>query len=181
MTVGQGIRKPRAQVQVGLSFQRHREPTRHVKGLIITTPERSRIMGSVRQRGTEPEWVVRRSLSEIGLRYRLNVRALPGTPDMANVARRFAIFVNGCFWHRHSGCNRATTPKANADFWRRKFEVNVARDIRNTEALSRLGFTVLTVWECETIDRKALRRRLLQGLRVSRRQFNTGKRKRRIC
>lgn len=107
-------------------------------------------MGRVRQHGTGPELEVRRALRDLGVSYRLNVRGLPGSPDIANRRRGFAIFVHGCYWHRHAGCRRATTPKRNRDFWLAKFEANLARDARNIEALRAAGFRVLVVWECET-------------------------------
>lgn len=119
------------------------------RGAMEAKSTQSRIMRSVRQRGTAPELVVRRLLSDMGVRYRLNVSGLPGTPDLVNQARGFAVFVDGCFWHRHAGCSRATTPKANHKFWLSKFEANVARDRRNRLALRRLGYSVIVVWECE--------------------------------
>jgi DNA mismatch endonuclease (patch repair protein) len=126
----------------------------------MTTVARSRLMGAVRQRGTAPELVVRRLLTDIGVKYRLNVAGLPGTPDLANQTRRFVVFVDGCFWHRHPGCSRTTTPKGNRKFWLSKFEANVARDRRNRLALRRLGYSVIVIWECETVNLGRLDRRL---------------------
>jgi DNA mismatch endonuclease (patch repair protein) len=117
-------------------------------------------MSEIRQRGTTPELAVRDALSRLGLRYRLNVHALPGRPDMANLTRRFAIYVHGCFWHRHEGCSRTTTPSRNRDFWVAKFEANKARDRRAIEMLRALGFSVCVLWECETAHREELERRL---------------------
>jgi len=112
------------------------------------SPERARLLGRVKQSRTEPEEVVAAILRDLGLAYRRNVRGLPGTPDFANRARRFAIFVNGCFWHRHTGCRRATVPKNNRDFWIAKFAANRKRDADRIRALRRMGFRVLIVWEC---------------------------------
>jgi DNA mismatch endonuclease (patch repair protein) len=95
----------------------------------------------------------------LGLRYRLNVKSLPGSPDLSNKKNRWAIFVHGCFWHRHPGCPRTTTPKRNAHFWREKFEANRKRDATKIVALEAAGFTVAVVWECETDDLRNLRRR----------------------
>jgi DNA mismatch endonuclease (patch repair protein) len=104
---------------------------------------------TVRQHGTRPELLVRRSLSELGHRYRLRNRDLPGSPDIANRAQRWAVFVHGCFWHRH-GCRASTTPSRNREFWEAKFARNVARDQRVVDALRGLGYAVIIIWECET-------------------------------
>ena len=113
-------------------------------------------MKSVRQVGTAPELAVRRALSFRGVRYRLNVRSLPGSPDIANMREHFAIFVHGCFWHRHPGCRYATTPKTNVPFWSRKFAANIQRDQAKLQALRTRAIRVLVVWECQTRDEAAL-------------------------
>lgn len=117
-------------------------------------------MSRVRQRGTEAELVVAAVLRRLGVRYRLNVTSLPGSPDFSNRGRKLAIFVNGCFWHQHRGCKRATIPKTNEAFWREKFRANRARDARSIRALRRDGFQVFLVWECETDDEGELTARL---------------------
>lgn len=117
-------------------------------------------MARVRQAGTTPELKVREALTAIGARYRLNVRSLPGSPDIANKSRRKAIFVHGCFWHRHDGCARATTPKTRTEHWKYKFERNVRRDRAKEAALLDLGFDVLTIWECEASHMEDLVERL---------------------
>lgn len=109
-------------------------------------------MGRVRQKGTSAELAVRAALAELGLRYRLANRDLPGSPDMANRRGKWAVFVHGCFWHRHPGCVRTTTPKNNAEFWQAKFRANVARDEGAIGRLKDLGFRVLVIWECESED-----------------------------
>ena len=116
---------------------------------IPDTPERSRLLGRVRQKKTAPEEVVAKALRRLGLAYRRNVKGLPGSPDFANRKRGFAIFVDGCFWHHHTGCRRATVPKNNRAFWQAKFAANRARDAAAIRALRRLGFRVLVIWECE--------------------------------
>jgi DNA mismatch endonuclease (patch repair protein) len=85
----------------------------------------------------------------MGLRYRLHAAILPGRPDIVFPSRRAAVFVHGCFWHRHAGCRIATTPKSNTPFWQAKFDRNAERDVRNTERLAELGWTVIVVWECD--------------------------------
>jgi DNA mismatch endonuclease Vsr len=107
------------------------------------------MMARVRQKGTAAEEAVGRALRGLGVAYRKNVRALPGSPDFANRRRRWAVFVQGCFWHRHTGCRRATTPKANRDFWLEKFTRNRARDAAAVRALRRMGIRVVLVWECQ--------------------------------
>src|SRR3954467_8681601 len=85
-------------------------------------------MGRVRQSGTAPEMTIRRAVSTLGLRYTARNRDLPGPPHLANRSRRWAIFVHGCYWHRHEGCHKATQPRTNTDFWLEKFSRNMARD-----------------------------------------------------
>lgn len=126
----------------------------------IVDPQRSELMRRVRQRDTDPELTVRRVLSELGARYRVNVSSLPGSPDIVNQRQRVAILVHGCFWHRHEGCRLATTPKTNAEFWTSKFSANRERDGRKLGELENLGLRVLVVWQCETSDVERLRERL---------------------
>lgn len=126
--------------------------------------ERSYIMGSVRQHGTKPEMRVREVCSDLGYRYRCNVKTLPGRPDLANVKRQFAILVHGCFWHRHTGCPKSSTPSHNKEFWLNKFVANIERDQYNAAALSAKGFQVIVVWECETEDPEKLRKLLTRKL-----------------
>lgn len=117
-------------------------------------------MKKQRRHDTAPEIRVRRVLTRLGLRYRLNNRNLPGSPDLANRRRHWVIFVHGCFWHAHLGCPRHTIPKRNQDFWLAKFDANRTRDQRVTNELRSLGFDVIVVWECETKDEAALADRM---------------------
>jgi DNA mismatch endonuclease (patch repair protein) len=94
----------------------------------------------------------------LGLRYSLDNTDLPGSPDLANRRRRFAVFVHGCFWHRHVGCNRTTTPKTNRSFWEAKFDANVKRDHRVIRQLRALGFRVFVIWECDTMREASVAR-----------------------
>ena len=113
-----------------------------------------------RQADTAPELLVRRLLHRLGHRFRIGNRDLPGSPDAANRTRRWAVFVHGCYWHQHPECPRATVPKRNREFWEEKFRANRERDEQVTAELEIRGFTVLTVWECETEDSGALAERL---------------------
>jgi DNA mismatch endonuclease, patch repair protein len=110
-----------------------------------SSPAVRRFMSSLRTVGTEPEWALRRELHRRGLRYRVNVRTLPGCPDIALTRARIAIFVDGCFWH---GCPKhAVAPKSNAEWWRSKLEANVVRDRRNDATLREAGWIVVRAWE----------------------------------
>jgi DNA mismatch endonuclease (patch repair protein) len=106
-------------------------------------------MAGIRQKSTRPELLVGKLLRALGLRYRLTNRDLPGSPDFAHRRARWALFVHGCFWHRH-GCSATTTPARNREFWEAKFARNVARDARSIEELRASGYRVIVVWECET-------------------------------
>lgn len=125
----------------------------------------SKRMAGIRQSGTAAELAVRAVARDLGLRYRLGNRDLPGSPDLANRVRRWAVFVHGCFWHRHAQCRRATTPTRNREFWLEKFCANVARDARVAGELRRRGFRVVTIWECEVGDEQVVRRKLRRLLR----------------
>ena len=109
---------------------------------------RSRMMSGIRSRNTKPELIVRSFLHRSGLRFRLHAK-LPGKPDLVLPKYRTAIFVHGCFWHRHPGCRYATTPDNNAEFWKDKFESNVRRDTRANRKLEDLGWRVLVIWSCQ--------------------------------
>jgi len=112
---------------------------------------RRRNMQAVRSKDTKPEMAIRRLLHGMGYRYRLHVKDLPGKPDLVFPARRAIIEVRGCFWHRHAdpSCKNAILPATRREWWQAKLERNVARDRVNEEALSRLGWRVAVVWECE--------------------------------
>lgn len=126
-------------------------------------------MGRIRGRDTKPEMVVRGLLHGMGFRYRLHAKDLPGRPDIVFRGRRAAIFVQGCFWHRHSdpACRLARLPKSRLDFWLPKLEGNRARDLANFDRLEAMGWRVLLVWECQLKDREQLGnelRRFVEGV-----------------
>jgi len=130
----------------------------------VTDPATSARLARIRQRDTTPELAVRLAARSLGHHFRIHNRDLPGSPDVANRTRRWAIFVHGCFWHRHDGCPRTTTPKRNRAFWVEKFEANQARDRRARAALRRLGYRTVVVWECESERPARLRSKLERGL-----------------
>ena len=123
-------------------------------------------MSRIRHRDTKPEMMVRRLLHAMGFRYRLHDKRLPGSPDIVFASRKKAIFVHGCFWHRHpdAGCALARMPKSRLDFWRPKLEGNRTRDVRHQSELDALGWRYLIVWECELRDKEQSRNRLLAFL-----------------
>lgn len=117
-------------------------------------------MAKVKSTDSKPEMLVRRMAHQLGFRYKLHARDLPGTPDLVFPRLRKVIFVHGCFWHRHANCKRTTVPKARADYWQKKFEDNVRRDGISQDSLKAMGWDVLVVWECETMDLRQLEKRL---------------------
>ncbi len=132
-----------------------------MKDVAAQSAARSRLMSRVRRRDTAAEQIVGRALRGLGQAYRKNVRGLPGAPDFANRRRKWAIFVNGCFWHRHTGCRRGATPKSNVDFWEPKLARNRRRDAQAIKALRRAGFVVGLVWECRLADAEATLSKML--------------------
>lgn len=126
----------------------------------LTPERRSWLMSRVGSRDTSTEMRVRRAAHSLGLRYRLHRRDLAGTPDLVFPKHRVVIFVHGCFWHRHPGCKKATTPKSQVVFWQSKFDRNVARDRQAVDELGALGWRVAVIWECETKDAEVLSRLL---------------------
>lgn len=127
---------------------------------VFSKQKRSEVMSRIQSRDTIPERAVRSMLHRKGYRFRLHVRGLPGRPDIVLPRLRTIVFVHGCFWHRHSGCRFAYTPKTRLDFWTNKFESNVTRDLRTRLQLRKLGWRVLTIWECELRVPARLSRRL---------------------
>lgn len=117
-------------------------------------------MASVKAKDTRPEMLVRRLLFSLGFRYRLHDRGLPGSPDIVFRGRKKAIFVHGCFWHRHEGCPLARLPKSRLDFWIPKLEGNRERDARKLLQLQSQGWDALVIWECELKDLNLLEKKL---------------------
>lgn len=115
---------------------------------IVNEEVRSRMMAGIRGTDTKPEMKVRKLLHRYGFRYRLHSPKLPGRPDIVLPRYQLCIFIHGCFWHRHEGCKYATTPRTREEFWRLKFQQNVARDERATNMLIEQGWRVFEIWEC---------------------------------
>ena len=130
----------------------------------LTKAQRSYCMSRVKNCRTAPEDAVAAMLRRLRARFRRNVKSLPGNPDLVVPAARTAIFVHGCFWHRHPDCNRAALPKTNKAFWKRKIAGNSKRDARNARLLRRKGWHVLTVWQCRLRDPDRVLKRLRRAL-----------------
>lgn len=115
---------------------------------IVDKKTRSRMMAGIRSRDTQPEIRVRKYLHAHGFRFRLHTAKLPGRPDIVLARYRIAIFVHGCFWHRHENCKLTTMPAENQKQWNLKFESNKTRDQKNIEAILGKNWKVIVIWEC---------------------------------
>jgi len=115
---------------------------------IVSPQKRSEMMSGIRGKNTKPEMLIRSILFKAGYRFRLHRKDLPGTPDIVMPGRRVAIFIHGCFWHRHHDCSLARLPKSNAEFWKAKLSENGRRDRTQYRELAKLGWRVLVIWEC---------------------------------
>ena len=109
-------------------------------------------MSRIRSKNTKPELIVRKALTDLGMRYRLHDKKIPGKPDIVNRKNNFVIFINGCFWHQHKGCKRSNTPKSNTEYWIKKLERNVNKQDADIVELEGIGLNVFTIWECQTKD-----------------------------
>ena len=114
----------------------------------LTPQQRHKCMSHIRSKATKPEMKVRRWLWAHGYRYRLNVKSVPGKPDIVMRKYRTAIFVNGCFWHGHENCSFFVMPKSNTAYWPAKINRNRERDQKHYQELAQAGWQVLVVWEC---------------------------------
>ncbi len=130
---------------------------------VMTPEQRSRCMAAIKGKDTKPEMIVRKFLFSRGLRYRVNNRKLPGSPDIVLKNYKTVVFIDGCFWHGHEGCKYYRLPKTNVNFWRQKIALNIARDYANGVDLRLAGWRVIRVWECD-IKTKAKRDETLEQL-----------------
>ena len=119
--------------------------------------DRSENMRRIRSGGTLPELRVRRALHSLGYRFRLHRKDLPGKPDIVLPRHKVIVFVHGCFWHQHAGCIDGKLPKTRQEYWLPKLRRNVERDQQVQNALRELGWTVVTVWDCETVPEEQLK------------------------
>jgi DNA mismatch endonuclease, patch repair protein len=124
--------------------------------------KRSWLMSRIPGRNTKPEIQLAKLLRAEHLEYRRHYNALPGTPDAALPRERIAVFIQGCFWHGHHGCSKASMPTTNRTFWRKKIRSNTKRDMRQARALRKLGWSVALFWTCRPLTRERLRTRIRQ-------------------
>ena len=130
----------------------------------LSKAHRSWNMSRIRGRDTKPEMIVRSLLHRMGYRFRLHRRDLPGSPDIVLPRHGVVILVHGCFWHKHSRCKMAYTPRTRVEFWKNKFAGNVQRDRIQKQQLEALGWQVKIIWECETKDSRQLVKKLAETL-----------------
>lgn len=123
----------------------------------LSRSHRSWNMSRIKSRDTSTELTVRSVLHDMGYRFRLHRKDLPGKPDIVLPKYRTVIFVHGCFWHRHTECKYAYTPKSNVEFWEKKFKANVERDQNNNRILQELGWRIIVIWECQTQNLEPLK------------------------
>jgi DNA mismatch endonuclease (patch repair protein) len=115
----------------------------------LTKRQRSETMSKIRSKETSPERKLRQSLFRLGYRYKKNVKHLPGCPDIVMKKYNSIIFINGCFWHHHDGCTKATIPHTNRTYWQEKLKRTTSRDVANLKILEDMRWKVMTIWECE--------------------------------
>lgn len=127
---------------------------------IYSSKKRSEIMSKISGTETLPERQIRKVLFSNGLRYRKNVKSLPGKPDIVLPKFNTIVFVHGCFWHGHKRCSAAKLPKTRKNFWKEKIESNIRRDKRNVLDLQKLGWKIIIIWQCETSSKLKLAKRM---------------------
>lgn len=127
---------------------------------VYTRAKRSKIMANIRGKNTSPEIQLVRFLKRLGLKPQRYRKDLPGSPDVVLPRDKTVLFVNGCFWHGHQSCTRATIPTSNTMFWRKKIERNMRRDAAQRRKLREMGWSVLTFWTCRPLTQSSLAHRL---------------------
>jgi DNA mismatch endonuclease, patch repair protein len=142
---------------------------------VFTKIQRSAVMARVRSRDTKPEIAVRDALKKAGYKPRLHSANLPGRPDIVLGKYSIAIFINGCFWHQHPGCEAASKPRSNQQYWNQKLASNVRRDRRTAKELRQRGFRVITIWECQVRGRQDLNKYVHQRIGLGLRNSHRGR------
>ena len=127
---------------------------------VFDKEKRSRVMSKIKDKNTKPEVLVRSVLHRMGYRFRLHGKDLPGKPDIILPKYKKVIFVHGCFWHGHEGCDKSKRPSANREFWDKKLDKNINRDQKNIAELNKYGWETLIIWTCETKDIQTLKQKL---------------------
>lgn len=130
----------------------------------LSKEKRSENMAKIKSSNTKPELRVRSLLHNLGFRFRLNRKDLPGKPDLVLPRYKIALFVHGCFWHCHEGCRKSHLPASNIEYWESKLSRNKKRDASNQSRLESLGWKVVVIWECETKKKTELQETLKQRI-----------------
>ena len=131
---------------------------------VLTKEQRRKCMSNIRSKNTRPEILVRKYLFSQGIRFRVNVKRLPGTPDIVLRKYRTVIFINGCFWHGHENCKYFKLPSTRTEWWKEKIEGNIKNDIKTHTILTEAGYRVIVIWECE-IKNKTVYSRIIDEIR----------------
>jgi len=134
---------------------------------VYSKSKRSEIMSNIRTKRSSPENIVAFLLRQLKIKYRRNVKSLPGKPDFVVPSAKTVIFVHGCFWHNHPNCGRAKLPRTNRAFWKKKVEGNRRRDSRNTRLLRKDGWHVVTVWQCNLRNQERVLKRLERMIQLN--------------
>ena len=130
------------------------------EGFHMISSARSKNMSAIKSKNTKPEIEVRKLLHSMGFRFRLYRKDLPGSPDIFLPKFKTVIFVHGCFWHRHENCKYSSTPKTRVQFWEKKFNSNILRDLENQKKIKDIGLRSIIVWECELKNKIELEKKL---------------------
>ena len=130
------------------------------EGFHMISSARSKNMSAIKSKNTKPEIEVRKLLHSMGFRFRLHRKDLPGSPDIFLPKFKTVIFVHGCFWHRHENCKYSSTPKTRVQFWKKKFNSNILRDLENQKKIKDIGLRSIIIWECELKNKKELEKKL---------------------
>jgi len=128
----------------------------------LTQERRSWNMRQIRSKDTKPEILIRKALWRMGYRFRIHYKKLPGKPDVVIIKHKLAIFIHGCFWHRHDGCIEASKPKTNSEYWENKISKTMERDKEHNAEIIQLGWRVIIIWECEIRNDVSENKKLLQ-------------------
>jgi DNA mismatch endonuclease (patch repair protein) len=131
---------------------------------VFSTQKRSQIMSRIRGYDTKPELIVRSIVHRMGYRFRLHLEDLPGNPDIVLPRHNKVIFIHGCFWHGHRGCQRSKRPTTNVAFWQEKLDKNIQRDQRQQKELRKLGWKYLVIWQCEMNRPNRIRKKIKRFL-----------------
>jgi len=126
----------------------------------LTKKQRQHCMSKIRSKNTKPEKIVRKTLDKLDIKYNIHTKILPGTPDIVISETKKIIFVNGCFWHQHKNCKRANIPKTNKEYWIKKLSRNIKKQNADIKNLRKLGWSISTIWECQTKDEMVLMKKI---------------------